>query len=87
MPIEILGEAMTRIASAQQDPEELGSGFGGRNGPAEGPVWWQEGGYLLFSDIHASKRACGQDAGIGVAPGLDIDAGDGLRIADELQGR
>ena len=25
-------------------------------GPAEGPVWWKEGGYLLFSDIHNNKR-------------------------------
>src|ERR1051326_1901852 len=56
MPIEILGDAMKRIVSSQQDPEELGSGFGGRNGPTEGPVWIREGGYLLFSDIHGSRR-------------------------------
>jgi len=30
--------------------------MGGPLGPVEGPVWWKEGGYLLFSDIHASKR-------------------------------
>ena len=30
---------------------ELASGLGGELGPAEGPVWWKEGGYLLFSDI------------------------------------
>jgi gluconolactonase len=35
---------------------ELGSGYGGDLGPAEGPLWWKEGGYLLFSDIHANKR-------------------------------
>jgi gluconolactonase len=56
MPIEILADAMKRIVSAQQDAEELGSGFGGRNGPTEGPVWIKEGGYLLFSDIHGSRR-------------------------------
>ena len=56
MPIEILSEAMKRIVTSQQDAEELGSGFGGPHGPAEGPVWWKEGGYLLFSDIHASRR-------------------------------
>src|SRR5437667_2872524 len=56
MPVEILAESMKRIASSQQDTEELGSGFGGRNGPAEGPVWFEEGGYLLFSDIHGSRR-------------------------------
>ena len=47
---------MKRIVTSQQDAEELGSGFGGPHGPAEGPVWWQEGGYLLFSDIHGSRR-------------------------------
>ena len=56
MPIEILSDAMRRIAGAQQEHEELGSGFGGANGPTEGPVWIHEGGYLLFSDIHASRR-------------------------------
>ena len=56
MPIEFLSDAMRRIVSSQQDAEELGSGFGGPHGPAEGPVWWKEGGYLLFSDIHASRR-------------------------------
>src|SRR5204862_7615917 len=35
---------------------EHASGFGGDLGPAEGPLWWKEGGYLLFSDIHANKR-------------------------------
>jgi sugar lactone lactonase YvrE len=25
-------------------------------GPAEGPVWWKEGGYLLFSDINGNRR-------------------------------
>jgi gluconolactonase len=56
MPIEILADAMKKVVGAQQDAEELGSGFGGPNGPTEGPVWWKEGGYLLFSDIHGSRR-------------------------------
>src|ERR1700693_1221961 len=30
--------------------------MGGPLGPTEGPLWWKEGGYLLFSDINASKR-------------------------------
>jgi len=25
-------------------------------GPAEGPLWWKEGGYLLFTDIHNNRR-------------------------------
>lgn len=56
MTVEMLSDAMNRIASADQEPEELGSGFGGPHGPAEGPVWFKEGGYLLFSDIHGSRR-------------------------------
>jgi gluconolactonase len=56
MPIEILSDAMKKVVGAQQDAEELGGGFGGPNGPTEGPVWWKEGSYLLFSDIHGSRR-------------------------------
>jgi gluconolactonase len=36
--------------------KEITTGFGGPLGPAEGPVWVKEDGYLLFSDINASKR-------------------------------
>jgi gluconolactonase len=36
--------------------QHLAEGFGGAQGPAEGPLWWKEGGYLLFSDIHNNKR-------------------------------
>jgi gluconolactonase len=56
VPIEYLSDAMKRVVGPQEDHEELGSGFGGTNGPTEGPVWWHEGGYLLFSDIHGSRR-------------------------------
>ena len=34
----------------------MADGFGGDLGPAEGPVWWKEGSYLLFSDIHNNRR-------------------------------
>ena len=44
------------LVSGDQEVEELATGFGGVNGPAEGPVWWHEGGYLLFSDIHNNRR-------------------------------
>ncbi len=54
--IEILADAMKKIVSSQQEPEVLGTGYGGPQGPAEGPVWIKEGGYLLFSDIHGSRR-------------------------------
>ena len=56
MPIEQLQPELDLIVSSDQDIEELGSGYGGANGPAEGPVWWKDGGYLLFSDIHNDRR-------------------------------
>jgi gluconolactonase len=49
-------------ARARQDrgdgraDQELATGFGGTLGPAEGPLWWKEGGYLLFTDIHNNRR-------------------------------
>jgi gluconolactonase len=56
MPIEQHTPALERIVSRTQEVEELASGFGGDMGPAEGPVWWHEGGYLLFSDISNNRR-------------------------------
>jgi gluconolactonase len=54
--IEQLDPGLDKIIAANEPIVELASGFGGDLGPAEGPLWWKEGGYLLFSDIHASKR-------------------------------
>jgi gluconolactonase len=56
MSIEKLAPEMDRIVSADQPVEELGVGYGGDNGPAEGPVWLKDGGYLLFSDIHNNRQ-------------------------------
>ncbi|MFQ6026191.1 MAG: SMP-30/gluconolactonase/LRE family protein [Dehalococcoidia bacterium] len=56
MPIEQLAPELESIVSANAEIKELGNGYGGDNGPAEGPLWWKEGGYLLFSDIHNSRR-------------------------------
>ena len=63
MPIEQVAPECARLVDLQQEVEWLGSGFGADATalglpwwPAEGPVWWQEGGYLLFSDIGQSKR-------------------------------
>ena len=56
MPIVQLDPALERILPTSNSIRELGSGYGGEFGPAEGPVWWQEGGYLLFSDIHNNRR-------------------------------
>jgi gluconolactonase len=56
MPIEQYAPGLERLVDLDQEIEELATGFGGERGPAEGPVWWQEGGYLLFSDIGNNRR-------------------------------
>jgi gluconolactonase len=54
--IEQLDPALDNIISTSEPIKEIATGMGGPLGPVEGPVWWKEGGYLLFSDIQASKR-------------------------------
>ncbi|HMH17318.1 MAG TPA: SMP-30/gluconolactonase/LRE family protein [Burkholderiales bacterium] len=54
--IEQLDPNLERILSTSQPILELASGLGGDHGPAEGPLWWKEGGYLLFSDMHNNRR-------------------------------
>src|SRR5690349_15211342 len=54
--IEQLDAALEKIISLTEPIHDLADGFGGSHGPAEGPLWWREGGYLLFSDIHNNKR-------------------------------
>src|SRR6266436_6920295 len=54
--IDQLDPALDKIISTSEPINTIAEGMGGPLGPVEGPVWWKEGGYLLFSDIHASKR-------------------------------
>ena len=54
--IEQLAPELDKIISTSEPIPELATGLGGELGPAEGPLWWKEGRYLLFSDIHANKR-------------------------------
>jgi gluconolactonase len=56
MPIEQFAPELDKIISVSEPIQMLADGFGGPQGPAEGPLWWKEGGYLLFSDIHNNKR-------------------------------
>jgi gluconolactonase len=56
MPIEQVAAELEKIISLSEPIQMLADGFGGPQGPAEGPVWWQEGSYLLFSDIHNNRR-------------------------------
>ena len=52
----MLFRSLEKIISTSEPIEHLADGFGGAQGPAEGPLWWEEGGYLLFSDIHNNRR-------------------------------
>jgi gluconolactonase len=54
--IEQVDQGLDKIILTSEPIKELAEGFGGALGPAEGPVWWKEGGYLLFSDIHNNRR-------------------------------
>ncbi len=85
MPIERQAPELDRIVDAHAIIEELGSGFGGTNGPAEGPLWWEEGGYLLFSDIGQDRRMkWSPSAGVSVVR-EPTDNANGL--TRDLQGR
>ena len=52
MPIEQFSPELERIVSQGQEIEELGRGYS----IAEGPLWHESGGYLLFSDIRHNRR-------------------------------
>jgi gluconolactonase len=54
--IEQYDPELDLIVSSSEPVQELASGTGGALGPTEGPVWWKEGGYLLYSDIHNNRR-------------------------------
>jgi gluconolactonase len=54
--IEKLAPELDKILATSEPIRHLADGFGGAHGPAEGPVWWNEAGYLVFSDIHNNKR-------------------------------
>jgi gluconolactonase len=54
--IEQLAPELDKIIGTDESINQLADGVGGDNGPAEGPVWWKEGGYLLFSDINGNRR-------------------------------
>jgi gluconolactonase len=54
--IEQFAPELDKIISTAEPIRELATGTGGPLGPTEGPVWWKEGGYLLYSDIHNNRR-------------------------------
>src|SRR5215217_6277658 len=83
--IEQLAPELEKIISTSEPIQHLADGFGGAQGPAEGPLWWTEGGYLLFSDIHNNRRMKYQP-GAGVSLFLEpTNRANGL--TRDLQGR
>jgi hypothetical protein len=83
--IEQFDPALDKIISTSETIKEIASGFGGELGPAEGPVWIKEGGYLLFSDIHNNRRmkyTPGQGVSVFLEP---TNRANGL--SRDLQGR
>src|SRR5262245_36900346 len=54
--IEQMAPELANIIDTNQQIRELAGGFGGDIGPAEGPLWWSEGKYLLFDDIQTARR-------------------------------
>src|ERR1043166_8273678 len=73
------------IISTSEPIRILGEGYGGDGGPAEGPVWWQEGGYLLFSDI-GNNRRMKWTPGAGVAL-VQEPTNEANGLTRDLQGR
>jgi len=45
--IEQLAAELEQVISPSEPIQSLADGFGGTLGPAEGPLWWKEGKYLL----------------------------------------
>jgi gluconolactonase len=83
--IEKLAPELDKIISTSDPVQHLADGFGGPLGPAEGPVWWKEGRYLLFSDIHNNRRMK-YEPGAGVTAFLEpTNRANGL--TRDLQGR
>ncbi len=95
MPIERHHPDLDRLLTTDQPIEQIGSGYGGSGGPTEGPLWWHEGGFLLFSDIHNNRRmrwAEGQGASVHQQPtnhanGLTRDLKGRLIACEHSSGR
>ena len=102
MSIQQLSPELERIVSPDQQLELLGNGFGIQGlpyeegtGPAEGPIWFREGGYLLFSDMAHNRRmkwAPGEGVSVFHEPtnhanGLTRDRQGRLIAAEDYGGR
>jgi len=52
VPIEQISPELERIVSLEQEVEVLGTGYM----VGEGPLWWKEGQYFLFSEVRGNRR-------------------------------
>ena len=83
--IEKLAAELDKIISTSEPIQHLADGFGGAQGPAEGPLWWKEGGFLLFTDIHNSRRMKHVP---GQAPTVDLEPSNRANgLTRDQQGR
>ncbi len=93
--IESMAPELDRIIATSSPIRELASGYGGDVGPAEGPLWWAEGRYLLFNDIQTARRmkyTPGQGASVAMektneANGITRDSQGRLVSAEHLTRR
>jgi len=56
MPIEQFAVELEQNHRLIRTIQTLAEGFGGALGPREGPVWWQEGHYLLSVTFIHNRR-------------------------------
>src|SRR5439155_25102400 len=80
--IERLDPALDAIISSSEPIVDIATNLGG-NANVEGPLWWKEGGYLLFrgTDQRRWKYTPGQP----IAPVKDTNWANG--ITRDMQGR
>ena len=84
--IESMAPEFDRIVSTSEPIRELASGFGGDIGPAEGPLWWAEGRYLLFNDIQTARRMKYTPGQSGASVAME-KTNEANGITRDLQGR
>ncbi|HCG91235.1 MAG TPA: gluconolactonase [Dehalococcoidia bacterium] len=61
MAIKQISDRLVDILDVSQEVEFVADGFGGDQGPTEGPLWWHEENALIFSDIHNNRRMTWQE--------------------------
>ncbi len=83
--IEQMTPELGSILTTTEPIRELATGYGGDIGPAEGPVWVQEGRHLLFNDINVARRmkySPGQGASVAMEKTNEANG-----MTRDLQGR